>query len=360
MNSLILNSVNKINIVPGTIASVTLSGLSGTGGTISWTISTNAISYKWFVGTTYPIALISGTVNNVLTTQVTYAFVESTIYYAWVIPFSSSETYGGAITQSSASSYSRGLVTRLITTTGSGNISFGSGTQIIIECWGAGGGGKGQDSLVGAGAGGAYAKTTIAQTGAFTLFYSVGSGGIGSNTVGTAGGQTWATVGINAQPTTSTQGARAAGGNGSGVAGPNNSTQMANSIGQIIYIGGAGGYGGADPGAGGAATPNGNGNPGVNNIKGSSGGAAGPSGGAGGPGGGISSTLSGGDGISNVLGGGGGGGSYNKSGGMGGIPGGGGGGGWGTGGTPPTGSINTNPHGYGGDGGRGQIRITRS
>jgi hypothetical protein len=34
--------------------------------------------------------------------------------------------------------------------------------------------------------------------------------------------------------------------------------------------------------------------------------------------------------------------------------------GWSTGGSPPGGSVNTNPHGVGGDGGRGQIRYTRT
>jgi hypothetical protein len=355
MNSLILNSLNKRNIIPGVIASVTLSGLSGSGGTITWTSSVNATSYRWYIGTTYPNVLISGVVGNILTTQVSYPFDNLILYYAWVIPFSSSETYGGATTISNAAS------TVLITTTGSGNISFGSGSQVIIECWGAGGGGKGQNSLVGAGAGGAYARTTIPRTSAFTLYYSVGAGGIGSQADGTAGGQTWATIGINAEPTSSTQGARAAGGNGSGVAGPNNSTQMASSIGQTIYIGGAGGFNAADTGGGGAATPNGDGKiPSSYNTRGSSGGSAGLGGGSGGIGGGSNIGRSGGDGVSNVLGGGGGGGSYHNSAGMGGIPGGGGGGGSGTGGTPPAGSVNTNTNGYGGDGGRGQIRITRN
>lgn len=236
-------------------------------------------------------------------------------------------------------------------------MNFDPGTQIVIECWGAGGGSKCQDVSNGAGAGGAYAKTTISQTGAFTLFYSVGAGGIGSNTIGTAGGQTWATVGINAEPTTDGQGAKAAGGNGSGGVGPNNTTQVANSIGQTIFIGGYGGFSGAENGGGGAATPNGNGNAGLSG-DGTAGGAAGTGGVAGGEAG--LDTMSGGDGISNVLGGGGGGGSWNYSGGMGGVPGGAGGMGLSTGGTPPAGAVNTNPHGYGGDGGRGQIRFTRS
>jgi hypothetical protein len=254
-------------------------------------------------------------------------------------------------------SLNNSLIPILITTTGTGSVNFGPGTQIVIECWGAGGGSKGEDTSNGAGAGGAYAKTTISQTGAFTLFYSVGTGGIGSKTVGTAGGQTWATVGINAIPTTSGQGAKAAGGNGSGGVGPNNSTQAVNSIGQTIFIGGYGGFSGTENGGGGAATPNGNGNAGLSG-SGKAGGAAGIGGGAGGAAG--ESTMSGGNGISNVLGGGGGGGSYSYSGGMGGVPGGAGGMGWATGGSPPAGSVNTNPHGYGGNGGRGQIRYTRS
>jgi hypothetical protein len=94
-------------ITPGTIATVTLSALSGSGGTITWTTSTNAVSYKWYVGTTYPTALTSGTVGAVLTTSVSYAFIASTNYYAWVIPVSSTGT-DGATTQSAAASYSTG------------------------------------------------------------------------------------------------------------------------------------------------------------------------------------------------------------------------------------------------------------
>jgi hypothetical protein len=95
-------------ITPGTIATVTLSGLFASGGTITWTTSTNAVSYKWYVGTTFPTALVSGTVGNVLTTAVSYAFVASTNYFAWVIPVSSTGT-DGATTQSAAASYSTGF-----------------------------------------------------------------------------------------------------------------------------------------------------------------------------------------------------------------------------------------------------------
>lgn len=94
-------------IVPSTIATVTLSSLSGSGGTITWTTSTNAVNYKWYVGTTFPTALVSGTVDNVLTTAVSFAFVASTNYFAWVIPVSFTRT-DGATTQSAAASYTAG------------------------------------------------------------------------------------------------------------------------------------------------------------------------------------------------------------------------------------------------------------
>jgi hypothetical protein len=102
-----IQPAQTIIIVPSTIATVTLSSLSASGGTITWLTSTNAVSYKWYVGTTFPTALTSGTVGNVLTTAVSYAFVASTNYFAWVIPVSSTGT-DGATTQSAAASYTAG------------------------------------------------------------------------------------------------------------------------------------------------------------------------------------------------------------------------------------------------------------
>ena len=98
-------------LLPGTIATVTLSALSGSGGTITWTTSTNAVNYKWFVGTTFPTVLVSGTVGAVLTTAVSFAFVASTNYFAWVIPVSSTESDGATTTSSSASYTSGGDIT---------------------------------------------------------------------------------------------------------------------------------------------------------------------------------------------------------------------------------------------------------
>jgi len=243
----------------------------------------------------------------------------------------------------------------LITTVGEGSIVLTVGTQIIIECWGGGGGSMGEDNTSGASSGAAYAKTTISLTGNYILYYNVGAGGTGAQSSGGAGGSTWARIDVNAAPTVDTEGALAVGGSGAPVSSPNNSTQIANSIGQTIYKGGAGGAAGPENGGGGSASSLGNGNDGSSG-QGAAGGAAGTGGGAGGAGGGTGN--SGGDGISNVEGGGGGGGSYNNKGGQGGVPGGAGGMGWDEGGSPPGISVNTNPHSYGGDGGRGQIRYT--
>jgi hypothetical protein len=351
----ITGSAAVIPIVPGTIATVTLSGLSGTGGTITWTASTNAVGYNWFVGTGAGTGQVAtGTVGAVTTASVSFAFASGTNYYAWVIPFSSTGT-NGATTVSAAASYTAGTPV-LITATGAGSVSLGTGTQIVIECWGGGGGSMGQDNNNGASSGGAYSKTTISQTGAFILYYVVGAGGGGGQGSGGGGGTTWARIGTNSVPTVNTQGALAVGGSGAPVGSPNNSTQVANSIGQTIYKGGAGGLG-PEGGGGGSASSLGDGSPGVSG-QGTAGGAAGTGGGAGGAGGGFGN--SGGNGISNVEGGGGGGGAYNFAGGQGGVPGGAGGMGWSTGGSPPGGSVNTNPHGFGGDGGRGQIRYTRT
>ena len=244
----------------------------------------------------------------------------------------------------------------LITTVGAGSVILGSGTTLIIECWGGGGGSMGQDSTTGAGAGGAYSKTTISISGTPTLYYSVGAGGTGSQTSGSAGGSTWANIAANASPISVSQGALASGGAGSGVAGPNNSSQSANSVGNTVYIGGYGGYTSVENGGGGSASSGGNGSPGVSG-QGTAGGSSGTNGGAGGAGGGTA--YSGQDGFSSVEGGGGGGGSYNNAGGNGGVPGGAGGMGWSIQNTASPGP-NTNTHGYGGNGGRGQIRYTRS
>ena len=93
-----------LSITPTTIATVTLSALSSSSGTITWTTSTNAVGYYWYIGTTAGTPLQAGVVGAVLTTAVTYSFIVSTNYYAWVIPFSSTGR-NAATTTSTAASY---------------------------------------------------------------------------------------------------------------------------------------------------------------------------------------------------------------------------------------------------------------
>jgi hypothetical protein len=336
-------------VATNTTSTLNMSWTTGSGGTpATFTVTVYAVATSTLVSTqtiSYP------------TTSATFSPMTSTVGYAFYVSATNTGGTSAIAGPSSTVTYTASATT-LITTVGAGNVVFGAGgATIIIECWGAGGGSMGGDSYTGAGAGGAYAKTTLTGLSAgFTLYYSVGAGGTGSSASASAGAPTWARITTNAQPTVNTQGALAVGGAGSGFAGPNNSAQSANSIGTVIYSGGAGGYNGPENGGGGSASSGGNGSS-ATGGQGTAGGASGTGGGAGGSAGGTAN--SGGDGISNVEGGGGGGGSYNNQGGNGGLPGGAGGMGWSSGGAATSG-VNTNSHGYGGDGGRGQIRYART
>jgi len=242
----------------------------------------------------------------------------------------------------------------LITTTGACSFTIPAGTATIqTEAWGAGGGSMGQDNPSGASSGGAYASSNVNVTGFSTLYLSVGVGGTGGIASGGAGGDSWVNL-SNAAPSSSSTGVLAKGGSGAPVATPNNSTQLSLSIGGTKFVGGAGGTG-AEGGGGASASPSGDGGAGAPGNGGAGG--LSSSGASGGSAGGT--TLNGGDGTSNVNGGGGGGGSYNNRGGMGGLPGGGGGAGYTNTNVNPSSGVNTNiVHGYGGDGGRGQVRLT--
>ncbi len=257
------------------------------------------------------------------------------------------------LTAKKSSGGGAGVVT-LYTTPGSATYTVPSGTTSIkVEAWGGGGGATGNDYINGAGAGGAYATSTISVTSGQTVYLNVGAGGLGGNTSATAGGDSWVNKSSNNIPASDTTlGCIAKGGATYPTGIPNNTNQsFPGSLGTTIYIGGAGGSGGNENGGGGSAGPTGNGSPGLGG-NGVAGGAS-ASGAAGGCGGG--STQSGGNGESNINGGGGGGGSYNNSGGDGGVPGGGGGMGFDVQAASCGTTTNT---AYGGDGGRGQVRIT--
>ena len=243
--------------------------------------------------------------------------------------------------------------TLLVTTTGAGSWTVPVGvTSATVESWGAGGGSMGQDNSNGASSGGAYAKSVISVTPGNTVYYSVGVGGTGAQASGGSGQDSWVNKAANSAPSSSSNGVLAKGGSGAPVASLNNSTQLANSVGTTIYIGGAGQVG-AEFGAGAGASSFGNGGQGAA-ANGGTGGSS-PSAGAGGTGG--STGNDGADGVSNVEGGGAGGSSYNYNGGNGGSPGGAGGAGYGLSHSTPLSGTNTNTHGYGGNGGRGQVRI---
>jgi len=227
---------------------------------------------------------------------------------------------------------------------------------ISVSAWGGGGGGMGQDNNNGSGAGGAYSNATILVSSNTTAYVNVGSGGVGGQYSSTSGSASWFNKAGNNAPTSNTDGVKADGGLGAPYSYPNNSSQLSNSIGTTINIGGAGGTG-QDPGAGSSGSPSGAGG---NGAISTTGGAGGSSVGAGNGGAAGGSSYNGGDGESNSLGGGGGGGAYNNRGGNGGFPGGGGGGGYTTNSiiNPGIRGTNTNSHGYGGDGASGVVVIS--
>jgi hypothetical protein len=146
--------------------------------------------------------------------------------------------------------------TLLGTTVGNGSIVVPANvTTMVLEAWGGGGGSAGLNRRgTDTAAGGAFATSVVNVTSGQTVFFSIGAGGTGGSTVGGAGTQSWINVGSNSVPVSNTTGVRAAGGAGSGVAFPNNSTQLANSVGTVINIGGAG-PAQIDDGGGGTAPP---------------------------------------------------------------------------------------------------------
>jgi hypothetical protein len=86
-------------VFPGPIATVTLSGLTSTGGTVSWTTSTAATGYNWYVGTGYGTGVIASGSTASLTTSFSYSLTNS-YYYSWVQPTTTGGTILGVITYS--------------------------------------------------------------------------------------------------------------------------------------------------------------------------------------------------------------------------------------------------------------------
>ena len=196
------------SITPSTISAVTLSSLSATGGTLSWTASTNAVEYYWYIGTASGSGVLtSGHVASTTTsTSFTATLTASVTYYGWVIPRSSTLTLGATTTGSgsySSTSYATGGT---ITTTGGRRFhTFNTNDNFVLTtypptapievmCIGGGGGG-GIQSGGGGGAGNMIIATfTSAQLAASTYAVVIGTGG--------AGGQISVSQGTNGTNTT--------------------------------------------------------------------------------------------------------------------------------------------------------------
>jgi hypothetical protein len=278
--------------VPGT-STISITSLSLSSCTLSWTVSTNANSYTWAIGTSTTSTLYTNTTSG---TSVTFSgsFSAGTYYYARVIPSSSSVTgvayHTGGFQISGAATYA--LIEYIQT-----YVVPSGKTSISITMAGAGGGGGGYQT----GGAGALVTGTLSVTAGTTYYILVGAGGKGSTGPSQSSVRAFGGGGI-ATPT----------GVYSGNGGGRSAIQLTLGT-DLLDAGGGGGSGYGQGGSGGA-----NGTAGTN-LGGGSGGVGGTqsSGGA---------NYTGADGTV-YLGGGGGGGYYGGLGGVGGSYGGGGGGG---------------------------------
>ncbi|HWO99765.1 MAG TPA: hypothetical protein VNL74_03975 [Methylococcus sp.] len=230
-----------------------------------------------------------------------------------------------------------------------------------VECWGGGAPGNQNGEDIGSGGAGAYARTNnLPVTPNQTCYYRIPA----QRSPGAADPEdTWFNKDANQAPTSTSQGCLAKSGKKSTGQNGGPGGLASQCIGDVAYNGGNGNYsalagnrGGS--GGGGAASNQGAGNAGATTTSstGANGGAAGTGGGAGGTGGPSGGGGNGSPGTSDEDGGGGGGGGGGHNltnpgaGGDGGTPGGGGG----QAGCGGAGNRND----VGGDGARGQIRIT--
>lgn len=131
--------------------------------------------------------------------------------------------------------------TEIISASGAGTWTKPTGvTEVIVECWGAGGAGGGVSvqgpAGGGGGGGGSYARSKLTYGSTQqSISYSVGAGGIGTNGTGQTGGDTtWNTNQVVAKGGTGGgAGVRNTGGGDSGLGG----TVQAGSVGDVVYLG---------------------------------------------------------------------------------------------------------------------------
>ena len=130
-------------------------------------------------------------------------------------------------------------------------------SQIKVQCWGAGGAGggaSGQAAAGGGGSGGAYTEKIIQVSAGQSFNYSIGSGGVGSNSTGGVGGNTW----FGASTSLLAKGGNGGGGmaNSFATAAGAAAVVSGNVGGTVNYYGGSGGTGtyganGSEAGGGG-------------------------------------------------------------------------------------------------------------
>ena len=201
------------SVTPSTISTVTLSSLSASGGTLSWTASTNAVEYFWYIGTASGSGTILASgkvVAGTLTVNFLTTLASGVTYYGWVIPRSSTLTNGattvGSGSWSSVSYATGGTISttggrRFHTFTTNGNFvltTYPPTGPIEVMCIG-GGGGAGCQSGGGGGAGNIIAATFSSgggpgQLSPGTYAVVIGTGG--------AGGQIGQSRGFNGTSTT--------------------------------------------------------------------------------------------------------------------------------------------------------------
>jgi hypothetical protein len=168
---------------PAAIASVTLTSLYTSSGTINWT-STNATGYRWYVGTGAGSGQVASgivTSGSTLTTTVTYTFVSGTLYYAWVIPYNldglGPTTISASIITASATGgtivSSGGFTYHVFTSSGSLVVTGVISMNYLVV---GGGGGGGDRHGGGGGGGGVLSGTWSTSTTTYTV--TVGAGGI--------------------------------------------------------------------------------------------------------------------------------------------------------------------------------------
>ena len=162
------------------------------------------------------------------------------------------------------------------------------GSNMFFATGGGGGAGRATNNTVGTGGGGGAAigiASYLSLVKGQTVYYSIGSAGVGAttaSTAGTSGTQTWVNINANSSPATANIGASAGGGGGSSATSTGGSGAAANTVvNRIGLAGSTGGVGASGQGGGGSGSAgfnydtSRNGTVGANSSGGGGGGGAG-------------------------------------------------------------------------------------